>query len=415
MNRREFLKSLLTVAALSPLSNVYAKEGADGNKISEIAEGIQITRRQYKNTSQSLPLLGFGLMRLPRVSPDKPEIDYTIGKQMVDRAMKAGLNYFDTAYFYHNGLSEKFVGDVISANYPRESFYLASKMPPTAKTEEDLPRIFNEQLAKCKTDYFDFYLMHNMNDESWANAKNVKMYEFLLKMKQEGKIRRLGFSFHSTPELLQEIVDAHPNGYDFAQIQLNYFDWEMYKSKQQYEILTKAGIPVVVMEPLRGGNLASLNPEATKILKGAKPNSSNAEWAFRFVGSLPNVLVILSGMTLPEHLENNIATFAPFSPLSDKEREVLDQALAAYRKSMAIPCTACQYCLPCPFGVQIPNLFASYNQYKVSGNKWALSLTYKEMGKGNASSCVACGLCKTKCPQHLDIPELLKEVAKAAS
>ena len=169
------------------------------------------------------------------------------------------------------------------------------------------------------------------------------------------------------------------------------------------------------MEPLRGGNLASLNPEATNILKESKPNSTNAEWAFRFVGSLPNVLVILSGMTLPEHLENNIATFAPFSPLSDKERTVLDQALIAYRKSMAIPCTACQYCLPCPFGVQIPNLFSSYNQYKVSGNKWHLSMTYNQMGKGNASSCVACGLCNTKCPQHLDIPELLKEVAKAAS
>lgn len=415
MNRREFLKSALTLAALSPFAKLYAKEGADGNKISEIAEGIQVTRRQYKNTSQMLPLLGFGLMRLPRIEPEKPEIDYNIAKKMIDRAMKAGLNYFDTAYFYHNGLSEKFVGDVITANYPRESFYLASKMPPLAKTEEDLVRIFNEQLSKCKTDYFDFYLMHNMNDESWANAKNAHMYEFLLKMKQEGKIRRLGFSFHSTPELLQEIVDAHPNGYDFAQIQLNYFDWEMYKSREQYEILTKAGIPVIVMEPLRGGNLASLNPEATKILKEAKPDSSNAEWAFRFVGSLPNVLVILSGMTLPEHLENNIATFAPFSPLTDNERKVLDNALAAYRKSMAIPCTACQYCLPCPFGVQIPNLFANYNQYKISGNKWALSLTYKQMGKANASSCVACGLCKTKCPQHLDIPNLLKEVAKAAS
>lgn len=410
MNRREFLKSALTLAALSPLSKLSAKEGPDGDKASDIKKGLQVTRRQYKNTKQTLPLIGYGMMRLPTVDG---KIDYALASRLVERAMQAGINYFDTAYMYHGGESQKFVGDYISSKYPRDSFYIANKMPPhKVKTVEDVKRIFNEQLEACKTDYFDFYLMHALDKDVWREDNEAHTYEFLSEMKKQGKIRRLGFSFHDTPDVLQEIVDAHPDGWDFAQIQLNYLDWTLYKSKEQYEILAKAGIPAIIMEPLRGGSLASLNPAATEILKNANPQFSVASWAFRYVASLPNVLCVLSGMTYPEHLEDNINTFSPFTPLNDNEKKTLDTALQAYKKQLAVPCTGCQYCMPCPFGVEIPTIFGNFNQYKITGNKWMFTKTYNGLGKGKISSCVGCGLCKSKCPQKIQIPEKLAEIAK---
>ncbi len=411
MKRRDFLKATLTLAALSPLAKLSAKETPDENKTSDIIKGEPVTRRPYKNTGLTVPLLGFGMMRLPR-TPDGNGIDYATAEKMVARAMEAGLNYFDTAYMYHGGKSQVFVGDVLS-KYPRDSYYLANKMPPnSATTIENVEKIFNEQLEVCKTPYFDFYLVHALNDNLWEKHKSIGTYEFLKKMQKEGKIRKLGFSFHDTPEVLQKIVNDKE--WEFAQIQLNYLDWELYKSKEQYEILEKAGIPAIIMEPLRGGALSTLNPVASEILKNANPNVSVSSWALRYVGSLPNVLVILSGMTLPEHLEDNIKTFTPFVPLNDKERETLNLALAAYRKSLAVPCTACRYCMPCPFGVDIPTMFGNYNQYKIANNKHQFKRNYAQLGKANADSCAACGLCKTKCPQKLDIPELLKKVAAEA-
>ena len=412
MNRREFLKATLTVAALSPLAKLSAKESPDGDKSSDIIKGDAVSRRPYKNTKMTLPLLGFGMMRLPRVEEGSQDIDYKTAEKMVARAMEAGLNYFDTAYMYHGGKSQVFVGDVLS-KYPRDSFYLANKMPPnSASSIETVEKIFNEQLEVCKTPYFDFYLIHALNNSLWEKHKSIGTYEFLKKKQAEGKIRKLGFSFHDTPDVLQKIVNDKE--WEFAQIQLNYLDWELYKSKEQYEILEKAGIPAIIMEPLRGGALSTLNPTATEILKNANPNVSVSSWALRYVGSLPNVLVILSGMTLPEHLEDNIKTFTPFVPLSDKERDTLNLALAAYRKSLAIPCTACRYCMPCPFGVDIPTMFGNYNQYKIQNNKHQFKRNYAQMEKSNADVCVACGLCKTKCPQKLDIPELLKKVKEEA-
>ena len=411
MKRREFLKATLTLAALSPLAKLSAKETPDGNKISDIIKGEPVTRRPYKNTGITLPLLGFGMMRLPRTE-DGNGIDYATAEKMVARAMEAGLNYFDTAYMYHGGKSQVFVGDVLS-KYPRDSFYLANKMPPnSATTIENVEKIFNEQLEVCKTPYFDFYLIHALNKSLWEKHKSIGTYEFLKKKQAEGKIRKLGFSFHDTPDVLQQIVNDKE--WEFAQIQLNYLDWELYKSKEQYEILEKAGIPAIIMEPLRGGALSTLNPTACEILKNANPNVSVSSWALRYVGSLPNVLILLSGMTLPEHLEDNIKTFTPFVPLSDKERETLNLALAAYRKSLAIPCTACRYCMPCPFGVDIPTMFGNYNQYKIVNNKHQFKRNYAQMDKSNADNCAACGLCKTKCPQKLDIPELMKKVAEEA-
>ena len=409
MNRREFLKHALTVAAFAPMTSLVAKEGLDGDKSSE-GKGRQITRRRYKNTALTVPLLGFGMMRLPRLSPDKPDIDYATTEKQIAMAMEVGLNYFDTAYFYHDGLSEKCAGDLLS-RYPRDRYYLVSKMPVRAlKKEADVERIWNEQLARCKTEYFDFYLVHNLNRERWADTGKFHVYEFLKRKQKEGKIRKLGFSFHDEPEVLKVIAEAHP--WDFGQIQLNYLDWTIYRSREQYEILTKLGIPVIVMEPLRGGALATLNPEATAVFKKADPAVSTASWALRYAASLPNVLCVLSCMTLTEHLEDNIRTFTDFQPLTDAERKTIEAALAAYRKSGAIACTECRYCTPCPAGVNIPRVFGLYNQAKTTGNTGHFRLVYDKMSPDEkASACVDCGACLKKCPQHIPIPEILKKIA----
>ena len=407
MNRRDFLKSALTVAAFAPFIRLDAKAGADGDKSSDLAVGKQVSRRRYKNTALTLPMLGFGTMRLPQ---RKRKIDLAATKKLFERALKSGVNYFDTAYFYHGGQSEKCVGELLS-QFPRDSFYLADKMPVRAvRKVEDVERIWNEQLARCKVDYFDFYLLHNLNRDRWEDVKRFKIYEFLKERQKEGKIRKLGFSFHDEPEVLKTIAGAHE--WDFAQIQLNYLDWTLYRSKEQYEILTSRGIPVVVMEPLRGGALATLNPEANVIFKAAAPNASVASWAFRYVGSLDNVICILSGMNKMEHLEENIATFTDFKPLSPAERETVEAALAAYRKSAAIPCTACRYCMPCPAGVEIPRIFGLYNHAKTTGNFRQFQMIYDKFdADSKASACVNCGACLKKCPQKINVPEELRKIA----
>ena len=409
MNRRDFLKSTLTLAALAPLTGLIAREGADGDKSSDFATGAQVTRRRYKNTALTLPLLGFGMMRLPRRTRRGPEIDYAAAEKLFRRAMEAGVNYFDTAYFYHNGLSEKCAADLLG-KFPRDSYYLADKLPVRAlRRQADVERIWNEQLAKCKVDYFDFYLLHNLNRDRWEDVKKFKVWEFLRERQKEGRIRKLGFSFHDEPEILETIASAHD--WDFAQIQLNYLDWTLYRSKEQYEILTKRGIPVVVMEPLRGGALANLNDEATRVFKAADPAASAASWAFRFAGSLPNVICVLSGMTKLEHLEDNIKTFTGFKVLDDRERAVIESALAAYRKTGAIPCTACRYCTPCPVGVAIPRIFGLYNHAKVTGNFRQFRMIYDKMPEDErASACVKCGACLKKCPQKIDIPAELERI-----
>ena len=230
------------------------------------------------------------------------------------------------------------------------------------------------------------------------------------KMQAEGKIRRLGFSFHGEPETLKKIAGAHR--WDLVQIQLNYLDWELCRSKEQYELLTKLGIPVSVMEPLKGGTLVRLTPEARKVFEKADPGVSTASWGLRYVASLPNVQVVLSGMSAIEHMQDNIRTFAPFKQLSDAEREVIAEALAAYRKSGAVPCTACRYCSPCPAGVDIPRNLALLNQVKGGLPLFHAKLVYDAMGEDErASSCVSCGACLKKCPQQINIPAFMKQIA----
>lgn len=360
--------------------------------------------RQYRDTDVKVSLLGMGCMRLPKVDPEKEDIDYEKAQEIIDYAYANGVNYFDTAYGYHGGQSELFVGQALK-KYPRDSFFLASKMPIwCVKEKGDVERIFNEQLQRCQTDYFDFYLFHSQNAANFQKCQEFGVYEFLSQMKAEGKIRRLGFSFHDTPEVLRHICDTYP--WDFAQIQLNYLDWEMQDAKTQYQILNDREIPVIVMEPVRGGALASPCEAADILFREERPDKSVASWAIRFAASLPGVLTVLSGMSNMEQVRDNVDTMARFEPLTDREREVIDEALEAYRKKDTVPCTGCRYCMDCPFGVDIPKMFSLYNHYVLDRDGEDYLEAYEAQPESErADQCQACGACMEKCPQHIRIPD----------
>ena len=405
MNRREFIKnSLLFTGGAVLLSGCSFKTVTP-----EVVNGVSTTR--FKNLEVSK--LGFGCMRLPTNANDA--IDEALNKEMVERALNAGINYFDTAYMYMGGKSEEAMGRALK-KYDRNSFNLTTKMPVMMlEKEEDVERIFNEQLKRCQTEYFDFYLVHCLNKMNWENTKKYNVIPFLERMKAEGKIRYLGFSHHDTPELLQEILDYY-KGWEFVQLQINRLDWKACRGEEQYNIVRKANLPIVVMEPLRGSALANLNAEATKILKEYNPDASTASWAFRWLAGKEGILTMLSGMTKPEHLEDNIKTFTNLTPLSKEEDEVYTRAIAAHLKKLAIGCTSCRYC-ECPVGVNIAGLFSIYNQYMYDdrANKTVSFINHYEALKESerADKCIKCGLCKSKCPQQLDIPKLLEKVDAA--
>lgn len=366
----------------------------------------KVTTRKYKNITD-ISLLGFGCMRLP--IKNQTEIDTAQVQEMVDYAIAHGVNYFDTAWPYHEGKSENVIGEALK-KYPRESFYLADKFPTWELGPEDnVGRIFNEQLKKCGVEYFDFYLVHCLTVQNYALCERYGLYEALKKKQAEGKIRHLGFSFHDNTDLLQKIVDEH--AWDFAQIQLNYLDWDVMNAKRQYEILTEKNIPVIIMEPVRGGALATLNDASIAIFKEANPDASPASWALRYAASLPQVLTVLSGMSAFEQVKDNVDTFTDFKPLSDKEKEVIQKALVAYRSSGTIPCTGCRYCIDCPKGVNIASVFELYNQYKVTSNALLFTIYYATLKEQEqAHNCISCGFCTKHCPQQLDIPKLLEQV-----
>lgn len=371
--------------------------------------------RNIESLKAKVSLLGFGLMRLPVLEGDKSKIDYPQAEKMLDMAFRGGVNYFDTAYPYHEGKSEVFVGDVLSKR-DRSGYYLASKMPTweLAKSEDDVRRIFDEQLRRCKTDYFDFYLAHSFDPEHFERFKRLRMYDFLRKKKEEGCIRRLGFSFHSNPDLLARIVEGYE--WEFAQIQLNYVDWDLLNARRFYEYLEAHKLPVIVMEPVRGGALASLNEKAAGILRAARPEASLASWAIRFAASLPHVMTVLSGMSSPEQMEDNLKTFDPFTPLSPEEQEILRRAAQAYNDSGTVPCTGCRYCMDCPSGVNIPVVFRQYNHYQVSKKRDVFDGLYRYLPeKEKAHNCVSCGACVKLCPQGIDIPRFMGEIAAFAA
>lgn len=370
-------------------------------------------QRHIQNLGATVSLLGFGLMRLPLMDDGSKRINYALAERLIERAIAGGVNYFDTAWPYHEGESENFAGAVLSA-LPRGSYYLADKLPTwDMKDPGDLERVFERQLEKCRVDYFDFYLAHCLNAANYDIMLRLGLYERLLALKAEGRIRRLGFSFHDTPSLMERIINAH--AWDFAQIQLNYIDWETLDAKRLYELLTTKGIPVIVMEPVRGGALASLTPEARAVLRRARPDASAASWAIRYAASLPGVMTVLSGMNAMEQVEDNLASLSPLAPLDEMERVALAEASALFRASRTVPCTGCRYCMDCPSGVDIPALFDVYNHYKASGYRLGFDTSYRSLDESKrAHHCVACGECSERCPQGLDIPALLKEVAAEA-
>ena len=370
--------------------------------------------RFFESIGQPVSLLGYGCMRFPKI-PGTEKVDEPAAQKLVDRAIEGGINYFDTAYPYHAGTSEIFIGKALK-KYPRDSFFLASKLPLwELKTEADLDRIFNEQLARCQVEYFDFYLLHNLCVEHTEYERKVRAYEYLLKQKEAGRIRHLGFSFHDTPALLEKHLQNYD--VDFVQLQINYLDWEMQHADQQYEIAARHNLPVIVMEPVRGGALASLCPEALATLSKANPDASPVSWALRFVAGLPGVLTVLSGMSDMAQVEDNLKTLGQFSPLTDGESTVLQQALSEYRASGTVPCTGCRYCMDCPSGVDIPRIFSAYNQYCRLHKKrpFYFQTAYTIIGEEHqAHNCVACRLCEKRCPQHIEISRWMADIGREA-
>ena len=353
-------------------------------------------------------LLGFGTMRFP-TTPDG-KIDEALSLEMIDLAYKSGVNYFDTAYPYHGGESERFLKKALG-RYPRESYLLADKMPIwRLETPEDMERIFAEQLERCGVEYFDYYLAHSLGKQNVANMRKVDTVAFFQRKKAEGKIRHMGFSFHDDLDCLEDIFSMCR--WDFCQLQLNYADWNRFGAKDFYDCACRHGVPIVVMEPVRGGFLANPPEQAAALLRQADPSRSMASWALRYVATLPGVRVILSGMSARAQVEDNLATFADGSVrLTAAEKAVVDQATQVLDGIHTVPCTACRYCMPCPAGVEIPTIFGSYNTARFLGNGDGGYNDLPPAGRGD--QCVGCGACMVVCPQHIDIPERLREAHQA--
>lgn len=368
-------------------------------------------KKKYKNTDIDVSMLGLGCMRLPKLTPDKDAIDYEKAQEIVDYALSHGINYVDTAHGYHGGESQIFLGHALK-KHDRKSFLLATKLPLwSVEKPEDVERIFNLQLERLQTDYIDFYLLHAVNHDSFKKVVRLGIYELLQKKKQEGKIRYLGFSFHDSANVLEEICKTYK--WDFVQIQLNYIDWNMQDAKRQYEVLERHSIPCIVMEPVRGGALASPCEKANELFLNAKPDKSIASWAIQFAASLPNVLTVLSGMSTLDQIVDNVNTMNDFEPLTKEDYKIIDQAVEAYKVKDVVPCTGCRYCMDCPFGVDIPKMFTLYNKYAMDKNLEAFKKAYNETDEAQrADKCEACGNCMKLCPQTIKIPDKMKMISE---
>lgn len=362
--------------------------------------------KQFHNLKISA--LGLGSLRLPEKEDHPGCIDREKAQKIIDLAIAGGINYFDTAYTYHEGDSELFIGEALS-KYERDSYYLATKF--YAMSGKRIQDVFEEQLKRCRTDYFDFYLFHGMDENSFDKYtdKQNDYLGYLLKQKENGRIRNLGFSSHAAPETLKRFLEWY-SGFDMALIQLNYLDWTMLEAKRQYEILTDYGIPVWVMEPLKGGRLSSLNKKSAAILRNAAPEHSLSSWGFRFLMGLPNVQTVLSGMSSLEQLQDNLRTFEYLNPLDLEEQKALEKAAGLFMEDLGVPCSGYRYCCPtCPAGLDIPLLLKGYNEKNISGETWRVAQLGKKKGP---EQCIGCKICLKHCPQKINIPEIMERFAK---
>ena len=357
--------------------------------------------------------LGLGMMRLPVIEGDDASIDMARTAEIIDYAYQNGINYFDTAWGYHNGNSELAAGQCLSA-YPRESYYLASKFP--GYDNSNMPKvkeIFEEQLKKCMTPYFDFYLFHNVYEGNIDDYLNPKfgIFEYLMEQKKNGRIRHLGFSAHGSIEVIRRFLDAYGEQMEFGQLQLNYMDWHFQRAKEKAELLQKSGVPIWVMEPLRGGKLAKADEHMTKELSTMRPEETVPAWAFRFLQTIPGVTMVLSGMSDMEQLKENIAIWQEDKPLSKEEFDRLTELADEETRKGGLPCTSCHYCTShCPQKLPIPELIALYNEHKITGGGFLAPMAVGSMPeKERPANCVGCHSCEQVCPQQIKISDMMRD------
>lgn len=381
------------------------------SKINMIKVLIKMIRR---NRMLSNSKLGFGLMRLPKDKQGQIKLDEV--QRMVDSYMERGFNYFDTAYIYEG--SEEAIRQTLVEKYPRDVYTLADKLPAWKLTcQEDVERIFQESLNRTDVDYFDFYLLHSVEKSHYPTYEKYQCFDFIQEMKKQGKIKYMGFSFHDDADFLDKVLTEHPE-IDFVQLQLNYLDWEneMIQSRRNYEVARKHHKPIIVMEPIKGGTLASFSDDIEKIYKDYAPQKSIASWAMRYVASLDGVMTILSGMSNAQQMNDHLDTMTHFEKINNEEAKLIKQVTDQVLSYPTIPCTKCRYCRPgCPMHIQIPDLFTAYNSAKMYGENRRYQTYYKDHSTGDyqpAKACIACGQCESVCPQHLEIISLLKEVSE---
>lgn len=361
--------------------------------------------------------LGFGLMRLPLLNPDdETSVDIEQLKKMVDMFIERGFNYFDTAYPYHGETSELAIKEALIKRYPRDKYLLADKMPVLRiKSADEYEKYFNEQLEKCGVEYFDYYLLHNLGRDRYTDVIKNDGFKFLRKIKEKGLVKYIGFSFHDTSDILDEILTEHPE-VDFVQLQINYLDWESdtIESRKNYEVATKHGKKITVMEPVKGGTLANLPEKAAEkfkeFYKDEKVMPSYPSLAIRYVASLDNVMRVLSGMSNLEQLDDNTSYMVDFKPLSDGEIKLAEEITKIINSTIKVPCTNCKYCTEvCPMNINIPAYFSLLNMYATVNKKSDMYYNRYKMNRGLASDCIKCGQCETICPQYIQIRDFLEE------
>lgn len=373
--------------------------------------------RKFTKDNLDVSLLGFGCMRFPVIDGDSSKIDEEQSTEMLHYAIDNGINYIDTAYNYHQGNSEIFVGKALKNGY-REKVYLATKLPVwLVKSYEDFERLLDEQLEKLQVDYIDFYLLHSLYEKTWRNIEKLNVFKFIEEAKRKGKIKYIGFSFHDELPLFKEIVDSYP--WDFCQIQLNYMDRQYQAGIKGLKYAAEKGISLVIMEPIKGGKLATAPRDIEAIWDKSSIKRSPAEWALKWIYDFEDVAVVLSGMSTLEQVKQNIISTSNSAPnsLTKEEHDLIDEVTSIYDERTKVGCTSCEYCIPCPANVAIPNIFSHYNNFYVyEAEEYSMKMYehFKKEGK-DSSQCTECGACEQLCPQHLEIISLLKDADKALS